>query len=78
MYIYLEAKEMHGEKARWELHKNDMRHLEQILEAKPHKTTVAGHLTPILQEPTYKRRSLMDFYILTCLCQLIYIRRPET
>ena len=32
---------MHGEKARWELHKNAVCWFEQILEAAPHKTAAA-------------------------------------
>ena len=36
----MDAYKMLSEKARWELHKNAMYRLEQILEATAHKTTV--------------------------------------
>ena len=39
----LDANETHGEKARWELHKNDTCDFEQILKASPHKTDVERH-----------------------------------
>ena len=35
---HLDSSKMHGEKARWELHKNALCCFEQILEATPYKT----------------------------------------
>ena len=37
----MDTNKMHGEKARWELHKNATGHFEQILGATPNKTAVA-------------------------------------
>ena len=40
----MEANKMHGEKARWELHKNTAVCLEQIVEATPNKRAVVPPL----------------------------------
>ena len=49
MVAHLDAHEILGEKARWELHKNPACNFEQILEATPHKKAVVqpliSHLT---------------------------------
>ena len=42
---YLNSNKTHGEKTRWELHKNVMYCFEQILEAAPHKTAAVQPLT---------------------------------
>ena len=47
---HLNDNETHGEKVRWELHKNTMWSFEQILEAKIHsKKQLYSYLPPILQ-----------------------------
>ena len=43
--FHLDANETHGEKVRWELHKNAKFYFEQILEATLYKTAVVGLLT---------------------------------
>ena len=42
---YLDANEMAGEEARWQLHKNIANNIEQVLAATPHKA-------PIIRPPT--------------------------
>ena len=44
----------HREKARWELHKNAVSYLEQILEATPHETTAVLPLTSHLKNYSNK------------------------
>ena len=41
---YMDANKMTGEEARWQLHKNAVSNLEQVLAATPHKT-------PTIQPP---------------------------
>ena len=48
-----DVNETHGEKARWELHKNTTHYFEQILEAAPHKTIGCAH-TYLLSHKPYK------------------------
>ena len=45
---------MHGEKARWELHKNATSAFEQILEAAPYETAVVRPLVSHLSNHTSK------------------------
>ena len=35
---YMDANQMYGEKAWWQLHKNAASNIEQVLEVAPHKT----------------------------------------
>ena len=44
---HMDADKTYREKVEWELHKTATSYTEQILEAKPHKTTVAQPLTVI-------------------------------
>ena len=43
---HIDTNKMHGEKARWELHKNAMCYSEHISEATPHKITAERPLAP--------------------------------
>ena len=45
----MDANKILKEKARWELHKNAVNYMKQILEAKPHKTTLVRPLTSSLK-----------------------------
>ena len=45
---HMDAEKMYWEKAEWELHKNAMSYIEQILEATPHETTVVRPFTSYL------------------------------
>ena len=47
---HMDANKTHGEKARWEPHKNATWCLEQILKAMPHKTAAVQSLTSYLKK----------------------------
>ena len=47
---YLDANKMTGEQARWQLHKNAVSNIEQVLEATPHKV-------PIIWQPASYREN---------------------
>ena len=71
-------------KSRWELHKNAMSEIEQILEAIPHETAVRPHTSHLKDHPSktkktyetllekqgwiHKWHSSMDLYTWTCQC----------
>ena len=46
---HMDTNKAHGEKARWELHKNAISYFEQILETIPHETTAVWPLTSHLK-----------------------------
>ena len=46
---HMDANKTHGEKTRWELHKNAMCYFEQILKATPLKTAAVPPLTSHLK-----------------------------
>ena len=52
---YLDSNEMLGEKARWELHKNDVYHLEQSWKQNLKKTAVTSYLINHPRQRIYAR-----------------------
>ena len=57
---YLDANKTTGGKARWQLHKNAARNIEQVQEATPTNHQLYGHQPPITKTIQVRRRTLLE------------------